>query len=56
VVALETYLVREPSSSDKEQIQRRIEVLKKQIADEKAAPPPWARKRPQRPPRSRHRQ
>ena len=27
VVALETYLVREPSSSDKDQIQRRIEVL-----------------------------
>ena len=40
VVALETYLVREPTSSDKEQIQRRIEVLKKQIASEKAAPPP----------------
>jgi hypothetical protein len=39
VVALETYLVREPSSPDKEQIQRRIEVLKKQIDAEKAAPP-----------------
>jgi hypothetical protein len=39
VVALETFLVREPTSSDKEQIQRRIEVLKKQIAAEKAAPP-----------------
>jgi tetratricopeptide (TPR) repeat protein len=39
VVALETYLVREPTSGDKDQIQRRIEVLKKQIADEKAAPP-----------------
>ena len=38
VVALETFLVREPASSDKEQIQRRIEVLKKQIAAEKAAP------------------
>ncbi|MES1172980.1 MAG: hypothetical protein ABUL62_01535 [Myxococcales bacterium] len=38
VVALETFLVREPSSGDKEQIQRRIEVLKKQIASEKAAP------------------
>ena len=37
VVALETFLVREPSSSDKDQIQRRIEVLKKQIA-ENAAP------------------
>ena len=40
VVALETFLVREPTSGDKEQIQRRIEVLKKQIAAEKAAPPP----------------
>jgi hypothetical protein len=40
VVALETYLVREPTSSDKDQIQRRIEVLKKQIESEKAAPPP----------------
>ena len=38
VVSLETFLVREPSSSDKEQIQRRIEVLKKQIAAEKATP------------------
>ena len=38
VVALETFLVREPNSGDKEQIQRRIEVLKKQIAAEKATP------------------
>jgi tetratricopeptide (TPR) repeat protein len=38
VVALETFLVREPGSGDKEQIQRRIEVLKKQIAAEKSAP------------------
>ena len=38
VVALETFLVREPNSPDKEQIQRRIEVLKKQIAAEKAVP------------------
>ncbi|HYQ28815.1 MAG TPA: hypothetical protein VER04_16400 [Polyangiaceae bacterium] len=38
VVALETFLVREPSTADKEQIQRRIEVLKKQIAAEKAVP------------------
>src|SRR3954468_3589657 len=38
VVALETFLVREPGSADKEQIQRRIEVLKKQIASEKTAP------------------
>src|SRR4051812_26621932 len=44
VVALETFLVREPNSGDKEQIQRRIEVLKKQIAAEKTAPvtPPVA--------------
>ncbi len=40
VVALETFLVREPTSSDKDQIQRRIEVLRKQIAAEKAAPVP----------------
>jgi hypothetical protein len=40
VVALETYIVREPTTGDKDQIQRRIEVLKKQIAAEKAAPPP----------------
>jgi hypothetical protein len=39
VVALETYLVREPTSSDKDQIQRRIEVLKKQITSEKVAAP-----------------
>ena len=38
VVALETFLVREPGSGDREQIQRRIEALKKQIAAEKAAP------------------
>jgi len=38
VVALETFLVRESSPPDKEQIQRRIEVLKKQIASEKAVP------------------
>jgi len=38
VVALETFLVREPNTADKEQIQRRIEVLKKQIAAEKATP------------------
>jgi len=40
VVALETFLVREPNSGDKDQIQRRIEVLKKQIAAEKTATPP----------------
>jgi len=55
VVALETFLVREPSSGDKEQIQRRIEVLKKQIASEKSAPaagvapPPTAPANPQGP-------
>src|SRR4051812_33199115 len=38
VVALETFLVREPASPDKEQIQRRIEVLKRQIAAEKTVP------------------
>jgi hypothetical protein len=38
VVALETFLVREPNTADKEQIQRRIEVLKKQIAAEKTVP------------------
>ena len=35
VVALETFLVREPATADKEQIQRRIEVLKKQISAER---------------------
>lgn len=39
VVALETFLVREPASPDKEQIQRRIEVLKKQISAESAIAP-----------------
>lgn len=39
VVALETFLVREPASADKEQIQRRIEVLKRQISAEKAPVP-----------------
>lgn len=39
VVALETFLVREPTAADKEQIQRRIEVLKKQIAAEQTAAP-----------------
>jgi hypothetical protein len=38
VVALETFLVREQNPADKEQIQRRIEVLKKQIASERAVP------------------
>ncbi len=48
VVALETYLKREPSSPESAQISRRIEVLKKQIDEETraqakaAAPPPAA--------------
>lgn len=54
VVALETFLVREPSTGDKEQIQRRIEVLKKQIAAEKATPvaptPPPVAATPAQPP------
>jgi hypothetical protein len=37
VVALETYLARKPSSGEKDQINRRVEVLKKKIAEEDAA-------------------
>ncbi|RYZ04105.1 MAG: hypothetical protein EOO73_24780 [Myxococcales bacterium] len=37
VVSLETFLVREPNSGEKDQINRRIEVLKKKIAEEDAA-------------------
>jgi hypothetical protein len=44
VVALETFVLREPTSGEREQIQRRIEVMKRQIEAEKAtatsAPPP----------------
>lgn len=44
VVALETFLSREPNSGEKDQINRRVEVLKKKIAEEDAAaaaaPPP----------------
>jgi tetratricopeptide (TPR) repeat protein len=44
VVALETFLAREPNTGEKDQITRRIEVLKKKIAEEDAAaaalPPP----------------
>ncbi len=44
VVALETFLEREPNSTERAQIQRRIEVLKKQIDSEQSvpttAPPP----------------
>jgi len=47
VVALETFLQREPTSTERAQIQRRIEVLKKQLETEQAAvpaapPPPTA--------------
>ena len=37
VVSLETFLAREPNSGEKEQINRRVEVLKKKIAEEDAA-------------------
>jgi hypothetical protein len=44
VVALETFLARDPNSGEKDQINRRVEVLKKKIAEEDAAaaalPPP----------------
>lgn len=44
VVALETFVAREPNSGEKDQINRRVEVLKKKIAEEDAAaaaaPPP----------------
>src|SRR4051812_40448052 len=40
VTALETFLEREPNSSESAQIQRRIEVLKKQIDTERAAAVP----------------
>ncbi|HEY8943261.1 MAG TPA: hypothetical protein VIM73_03315 [Polyangiaceae bacterium] len=43
VVALETYLQREPSSPDKDKIERRLEVLARQLEEEQAraaAPPP----------------
>src|SRR5689334_24272421 len=40
VTALETFLEREPNSSESAQIQRRIEVLKKQIDAERAAAVP----------------
>lgn len=39
VVALETFLEREPNSTERAQIQRRIEVLKKQLDAEQAAAP-----------------
>ena len=42
VAALETFLEREPNSSERAQIQRRIEVLKKQLDTEQAAAPPLA--------------
>ncbi len=37
VVSLETFLAREPNSGEKDQINRRVEVLKKKIAEEDAA-------------------
>jgi hypothetical protein len=44
VLSLETFLAREPNSGEKDQINRRVEVLKKKIAEEDAAaaaaPPP----------------
>lgn len=42
VVALETFLEREPNSTERAQIERRIDVLKKQIDTEKAAAPATA--------------
>jgi hypothetical protein len=39
VISLETFLQREPSSTERAQIQRRIEVLKKQLETERAATP-----------------
>jgi hypothetical protein len=42
VVALQTYLTREPSSPQRDQINRRIEVLNSQIAAEQPAPQPTA--------------
>jgi tetratricopeptide (TPR) repeat protein len=39
VISLETFLAREPNSTERAQIQRRIEVLKKQIDSEQAAAP-----------------
>jgi len=54
VVSLETFLAREPSSGEKDQINRRVEVLKKKIAEEDAAavvaPPPPAAAAPVTPP------
>jgi tetratricopeptide (TPR) repeat protein len=37
VVALETFVAREPNSGEKDQINRRVEVLKKKISEEDAA-------------------
>jgi hypothetical protein len=56
VVALETFLQREPNTAEKAQIQRRIEVLKKQLEAEQAAvpvaapPPPTTTTPAQQPP------
>ncbi|HEV8551571.1 MAG TPA: hypothetical protein VGQ57_21130 [Polyangiaceae bacterium] len=50
VIALETFLQREPNSTERAQIQRRIEVLKKQIETEQAAVPVAAPPPPSPPP------
>jgi tetratricopeptide (TPR) repeat protein len=55
VIALETFLQRQPNSTERPQIQRRIEVLKKQIDAEPAAvpataPPPPGDATPSAPP------
>jgi hypothetical protein len=39
IIALETFVQREPTSTERAQIQRRIEVLKKQLETERAATP-----------------
>jgi tetratricopeptide (TPR) repeat protein len=55
VISLETFIAREPNSGERAQIQRRIEVLKKQLDTEQAAAPaapsrhPQLRLRPRRP-------
>lgn len=60
VVALETFLEREPNSTERAQIQRRIEVLKKQIDSEQAPvpttapPPPAPAATPSQPPAQAH--
>jgi tetratricopeptide (TPR) repeat protein len=54
VVSLDTFLAREPNSGEREQINRRVEVLKRKIAEEDAAaaaaPPPPTTPPPPPPP------